>query len=234
MAAPETPEIIMSAQPDRMVMTIPGLRRAKAKAMAEYATQQAKLRMPKASGGAASRTTPIYGDGFFGVAFQDSYVWFQENGIKPFTMNALQGKTIPMWIDDPTGVERQKNPKAKTRQTLSGKTQVLIFRKVAMKGATITKKTKDKATGQVVSTVKPASYPGAPGRIGVREAAGSMTTAGRRGGQIAKGNVGVRWRHPGLAPRLFMNNAITAACQKGGYLPVRIYVADARSQISVR
>jgi hypothetical protein len=233
-AAPEVPEIIMSDRPDRMVMTIPGLRRAKAKAMAEYATQQAKLLMPKMSGGAASRMTPLYGDGFFGVAFQDSYVWFQENGIRPFTMNNLQGKVIPMWIDDPTGVERQKNPKAKTRQTLSGKTQVLIFRKAAVKGTTVTKRTKDKATGQMVTTVRPASYPGAPGRIGVREAAGSMTTMGRTGGRIAKGNIGVKWRHPGLKPRLFLNNAMSLASQKGGYLPVRIYVADARSNIEVR
>jgi hypothetical protein len=111
-----------------------------------------------------------------------------------------------MWLDDPAGTIRQENPKAQTRVTMSGKPQVLIFRRVPQQG-------------------KPGS-PGTPGRIGRRESGRPWTTGGRRGGAIAAGNIGVRWRHPGLRPRLFMNHAITHAAQRGGILPVRIYAAD--------
>lgn len=164
-----------------------------------------------------------------GMASHNSYVWFQDHGIRAFTMNNLAGKTIPMWVDDPTGIERQKNPKAKIRTTLSGKTQVLIFRRAAEKGKRIVKYRRNKATGQreVVSD-KPASYPGAPGRIGVREAGAPLTTPGRVAGAVARGNVGVRWRHPGIAPRLFLNNAMTLSAQRYGIVPVRIYIGDQR------
>jgi hypothetical protein len=154
----------------------------------------------------------------------NSYVYFQERGIRPFTMTALAGKTIPMWIDDPTGTERQKNPKAPTRVTMSGKTQVRIFRRAANIGQTRTTRTKVAGQWQVSSS--PMSYPGAPGRIGRREAGQPNTTPGRTGGQIAKGNIGVRWRHPGLAPRRFLNRSLVLAAQRGGTLPVRIYIAD--------
>lgn len=182
--------------------------------------------MPKMSGQAMNRIFPLYGKGFFGIGFLDSYVWFQENGIRPFTMTSLAGKTIPMWINDPTGVERQRNPKARTRVTLSGKVQVLIFRKVAQIGATKTVKRRNKVTGTMEATQVPASYPGAPGRIAVRESASPHTTPGRVGGRIAPGNIGVKWRHPGLAPRKFLNNSLTLAAQWYGILPIRIYVAD--------
>jgi hypothetical protein len=135
-----------------------------------------------------------------GMASHNSYVWFQEQGIRPFTMFALQGKTIPMWVDDLDGSERAKNPKAKTRLTLSGKTQVLIFRK--------------------------AVQPGAPGRISKRETSRPFTTPGKVAGAVAKGNVGVKWRHPGLAPRKFLNHAVSLAAQQGGIVPNRIYAAD--------
>lgn len=160
-----------------------------------------------------------------GMASHNSYVWFQEQGIRPFTMFALAGKTIPMWVDDPTGTEREKNPRAKTRVTMSGKVQVLIFRKAAMPGAV--RKTRRKvADGTYEEFTVPASYPGAPGRIGKREAAQPWTTPGRVPGAIARGNIGVRWRHPGLAPRMFLNHAITQAAQRGGIVPTRIYAAD--------
>jgi hypothetical protein len=135
-----------------------------------------------------------------GMASHNSYVWFQEQGIRAFTMWSLKGKVIPMWVDDPTGTEREKNPKAQTRVTLSGKTQVLIFRR--------------------------ATNPGAPGRIAKREAPQPWTTAGRRPGAIARGNVGVKWSHPGLAPRKFLNHAVGAAARWGGIEPERIYAAD--------
>jgi hypothetical protein len=143
---------------------------------------------------------PLYGAGYFGVGWADSSIWFQEQGIRPFTMFSLKGKVIPMWVDDPTGTERQKSPKARVRVTLSGKTQVLIFRR--------------------------ATAPGEPGRISKREAARPWTTPGRRPGAIARGNVGVSWRHPGLAPRQFVNHGMTIAAQQGGIVPTRVYAAD--------
>jgi hypothetical protein len=221
----ETQEMIISPHPDRLVMLITGLSGSKARNMANTAAREARRVMPKLTGRSASRLQPLYGAGFFGLTWQDSYVWFQEQGIRPFTMYALAGKTIPMWVDDPTGTERQKNPKAKTRVTMSGKTQVLIFRKAAMPGQRITRRRKV-ADGTWEDYSAPASYPGAPGRIGRREAAQPRTTAGRKAGAIARGNVGVRWRHPGLAPRQFLNHAMTFAAQQGGIMPVRIYAAD--------
>jgi hypothetical protein len=222
----ETAELRIAENPDRLIMLVPNLSGAKARAAANAAVREARRVMPKLSGQSASRIFPLYGKGFFGIGFADSYVWFQENGIRPFTMYNLAGKTIPMWVNDPTGTERQRNPKAKTRVTMSGVTQVLIFRKVAQIGQTKTVKRRSRLTGTVTTVQTPASYPGAPGRIGRREAAQPYTTPGKTGGQIASGNVGVRWRHPGLAPRKFLNHSVTMAAQWQGILPIRIYVAD--------
>lgn len=221
----ETQEMVISPHPDRLVMLVPGLNGRRARLMANEAVREARRVMPKLSGRAASRLSPLYGAGYFGLMWQDSYVWFQEQGIRPFTMFALAGKTIPMWIDDPTGEERQKNPRAQTRLTLSGKTQVLIFRRAAMPGARKTVRRKV-AGGTYEEFSVPASYPGAPGRIGRRESGRPDTTPGRSGGAVARGNIGVRWRHPGLAPRLFLNHAVTLAAQRGGIIPTRVYAAD--------
>jgi hypothetical protein len=196
----ETQEMVIAAHPDRLIMRVDGLSGSRARTLANVAVKEARRVMPKLTGGSASRLFPLYGQGFFGIGFQDSYVWFQEQGIRPFTMFALQGKTIPMWVDDLDGSERAKNPKAKTRLTLSGKTQVLIFRK--------------------------AVQPGAPGRISKRETSRPFTTPGKVAGAVAKGNVGVKWRHPGLAPRKFLNHAVSLAAQQGGIVPNRIYAAD--------
>lgn len=209
-----------------MIMLVPDLSGARARTIANAAVRECRRKMPKLSGQSMNRIFPLYGKGFFGIGFLDSYVWFQENGIRPFTMTSLAGKTIPMWINDPTGVERQRNPKARTRVTLSGKVQVLIFRKVAQIGQTKTVKRRNKVTGAMESTQVPASYPGAPGRIAVREASSPNTRSGRVGGRIAPGNIGVKWRHPGLAPRKFLNNSLTLAAQWYGILPIRVYVAD--------
>lgn len=225
MALLETAEVILSQRPDRLVMVVPGLHPRDARRMATQALRQTRRTMPKMTGDSAKRMTAVYGQDYFGVKFQDSYVWFQENGIRSFTMNNLQGKTIPMWIDDPSGMERSKNPKAKTRTTASGKTQVLIFRKVAMKGQR--KSVVRKGPKGIERKVDvPMSYPGAPGRIAHREASQPHTTPGRKPGAIAKNNIGVRWRHPGLQPRLFMNHALTVAAQQNGVLPVRVYATD--------
>jgi hypothetical protein len=221
----ETQEMIISPDPDRLLMLIPGLSGPRARAMANAAVRESRRVMPKLTGRAASRIFPLYGSGYFGIGWLDNYLWFQEQGIRPFTMFALAGKTIPMWVNDPTGTERQKNPRAQVRTTLSGQTQVLIFRKAAMPGTTRRVRRKI-ANGTYEEYTVSASYPGAPGRIGRRETGQPDTTPGRRGGAIAKGNVGVRWRHPGLAPRQFMNHAMTLAAERGGIVPTRIYAAD--------
>jgi hypothetical protein len=220
----ETAEFVISANPDRMIMLVGRLNGNRARNIANAAVREARRIMPKMTGRAAQRLVPVYGYGYFGIIWADAYVYFQEKGIRPFTMFHLAGKTVPMWIDDPSGIEKQRNPKAQTRTTVSGKPQVLIFRRAAQIGQTRTIRTK--VAGQWEVRTVPASYPGAPGRIGRREAGVPWTTAGRTGGQIAGGNIGVRWRHPGLAPRGFLNRALTLAAQQGGILPERIYVAD--------
>lgn len=224
----------LSETPDRVIMLIPGLSGKRARIVANDAVRIARRNAPKMSGEGARRLQPLYGDGWFGIYFPDSYMWFQDHGIRPFTMNSLEGKTIPMWIKDPTGQVRAKNPKAKTRTTESGVVQVLIFRKVAKKGQRVVKTRVDPVTHiKRVVEDRPASYPGAPGRIASREAGKPNTTQGRVAGAIARGNSGVRWRHPGLGPRLFLNNGMTVAAQSHGILPVRIYIADRSTNLDV-
>lgn len=224
-ALTEIQEMVISSAPDRLIMLVPGLSGPKARNLANAAVREARVVMPRLTGAAASRMFPLYGAGFFGIGWQDSYVWFQEQGISPFTMFSLAGKTVPMWVDDPTGTERQKNPRARTRVTMSGKVQVLIFRKAAMPGQTRAVR-KKVAGGTYEEKQVPLSYPGAPGRISKREAPAPWTTPGRVAGAIARGNVGVRWRHPGLAPRKFLNHAMAFAARQGGISPERLYAAD--------
>lgn len=227
MALLETQESIVSSQPDRLIMKVKNLDAAAARFMANQAVREARRKMPKATGQSAKRLEPIWGDGYFGIRFPDAYVWYQENGIKAFTMKSLAGKTIPMWVSDRDGSIRARNPKAKVKVAANGETKVLIFRKAAKMGQRIDKTRKVAGGGkETYSTV--ASYPGAPGRISVRQAASPLTTSGKVGGQIAAGNGGVRWRHPGLQARFFLNNAMTLAAQWNGVLPERIYVADSR------
>src|SRR5579872_4932282 len=165
----EIQEMVISPNPDRLIMLVPGLSGSRARNLANAAVKEARRVMPKLTGAAANRMFPLYGSGYFGIGWQDSYVWFQEQGIKAFTMFSLAGKTVPMWIDDPTGTERERNPRARTRVTMSGKTQVLIFRKAAMPGQmrTVRKKV---AGGTYEEKQVPMSFPGAPGRISKREA----------------------------------------------------------------
>lgn len=198
----------LSDRPDRVLLLVPGLNPGRARNIANQAVREARRKMPKATGQTAQSLQPIYGKGYFGIYFPTPIAWYQDHGIRPFTMTALEGKTIPMWVDDPTGTERAKNPKIKVRTTKSGKVQVLIFRK--------------------------ATRPGAPGRIGRRESGKPTTTSGRVAGAIARGNVGVKWRHPGIAPRLYLNNALTLAAQWNDILPDRIYIADRTSNLDLR
>jgi hypothetical protein len=231
----QVPEVHLVTHPDRMIMVEKGLSAARARSAAREAVRQARRRMPKMSGAAARGMQPLYGKGYFGISWSTDVVWYQDHGTKPFTMKSLAGKTIPMWIDDPTGKERRDNPKAKTRTTESGKIQVLIFRRAAQIGARKKVYKRDPKTGlKVLVSDSPAHYPGAPGRIGWREASAPWTRPGKRAGAIHPGNIGVWWRHPGLKPRSFLNTSMTLAAQKGGLLAERVYVADRGWRNSVR
>lgn len=179
--------------------------------LAGVAVDAAKSRMPKITGAMANTLQPVFGANHFGIYFPDKKTWFLEQGTSPFTMRSLAGKTIPMWVDDPGGKQARGNPKAKTRMTEDGRQQILIFRKAAKPGA----RKNVRRNGKIVSV--PASYPGAPGRIGSR--------AGN--GQIAGGNVGVRWRHPGITARQFLNSAIADTCEEYGINPGPLRLVDA-------
>lgn len=208
--------------PDRLYMRVEGLSAFTARSCAYRAVAEARRLAPKLSGASSRRFTAIWGPEWFGLAWADSYVWFQERGIRAFTMNNLAGKTIPMWVTDPTGEERRKNPRARTRTTASGVQQVLIFRKAAQRG----QRKRVVGPGGALRDV-PASYPGAPGRIAVREAGRPFTTPGKVGGAIARGNVGVRWRHPGLMNRDFLQEGLERAAVIHGVIPQPIYSAAA-------
>lgn len=183
--------------PNRLVMVAQDLPVWRAQLAANDAVFIARTLAPKLTGMSSRNFIPLFGLGYFGIGWTEDYVWYQAMGIRAFTMYSLAGKTIPMWIDDPSGQMQRDNPKAETRHTASGKTQVLIFRKVAKYG----QRKMINRNGSRVSV--PMSYPGAPGRINLREAPAPDTQVGKRGGQIAPGNVGVRWRHPGLAESSF-------------------------------
>lgn len=198
--------------PDRMVISSPGLDPHLASQAAYEAVRIAQHAAPKLHGAMSGRLRPVFGPGFYGIWFEDQYAWFQDRGIKPFTMRRLAGKTIPMWINDPDGKMRKENPKAKIRTTVDGRTQVLIFRRAAKIGAR--KFATKRIGGQDKVVDVPASYPGAPGRITKRVPAFPDTPKGLIGGQIAKTNVGVRWRHPGLNQRGFIEQGLLGAASK--------------------
>ena len=203
-------------------MGAPGLHPLRAKRLAERAAQEAYRNAPKASGRAAVRIRPIWGEGWFGVQWMDEYLYFQESGIRPFTMNSLAGKTIPMWVNDPDGREAQKQKNPKTRTTQDGRRQTLIFRRAARHGQ---RKMVWRQTGAGMQQVNvPASYPGAPGRIAVNRSQGILRASNvigpfRNWGQIVSRNVGVRWRHPGIEPSGFLARGIQTAALASG-LPI--------------
>jgi hypothetical protein len=190
--------------------------------LAIEAVSHARLTMPRVSGATANRLQPISGNGWFGIYFPDRHTWFLEHGTKAHTMRSLAGRTIPMWVADQDGSIRAKNPKTKTRLTEDGRLQVLIFRRVAAIGQRKFVRRKNKVTGKIEVTAVPASYPGAPGRINRRVPGGF----GPSGGQIATGNVGVRWRHPGLRPMQFLNSAIAESAFGAGLFINDVYATD--------
>ena len=69
---------------------------------------------------------------------------------------------------------------------------------------------------QQVLIFRRATRPGAPGRISKRDELG----------RIAKGNVGVKWRHPGLGAKLFLEYGIHMAAIDGKLRVSKIVVFD--------
>lgn len=212
--------------PDRMIMVLEDLDEMSANYMAINAVYSARMAMPRVTGATANRLRPLSGDGYFGIYFPDPWTWYQERGTKPYTMRSLAGKTIPMWVSDEDGKLRAKNPKIQVRQTEDGRTQVLIFRRAARIGQRKTVRRKNPVTGAIETTTTVASYPGAPGRISQRTPGQPNTPAGRLGGQIGAGNVGVRWRHPGLRAAQFLNSALARTAFESGFLIRTVYICD--------
>jgi len=207
------PERMMTRIPDRMIVVMEDMNDiAYMKYLAEQALSAAQARMPKITGNLARSLSVVFGSNFWGIYFPDKKAWFLEQGTKPFTMNNLAGKTIPMWINDPNGeLARQQGRKAKTRVTVDGRKQTLIFRKAANKGERKVAMRRGRLTNV------PRSYPGAPGRIGTRS----------QNGRIAAGNVGVRWRHPGIQGRAYMNEAIEDTADIYGLDVDQVWLIDA-------
>lgn len=182
--------------PNAIVAFVPGMSFENSLRMATWATLIAQEWMPKVSGSAARSLRPVAAQGYYGVSWGRSYVRHLEKGTNPFTMRSLAGKTIPMWISDDDGTIAATIPakdlSRRTRVTEDGRKQVKIFRKAAPIGS----RKWVKRNGQMVSV--PRSYPGAPGRINRRDDQG----------RINRGNVGVRWRHPGNQKRDYIGDAL--------------------------
>lgn len=179
MAVTYVPRDVASGQiPDGIIMNVPTTNLQLLKTLAGNAAESARAGAPKSSGKAAEGIEAIFGPGWFGIRWSHPYLWYQDQGTGPHTMRALRGKTIPMWVDDDGGSQTAKIP-AKDR----------------LKRARVTKDGR-----RQILIFRKATKPGAPGRIGKR-------TRGPDG-RIAKGNVGVKWRHPGLPHKGFLSAAV--------------------------
>jgi hypothetical protein len=214
---------LTGGSPDRMIMLFRDLDEDEARGLAWDALYRARQRMPRVTGTTAQQISPIYGRRWFGLSFPP-IAWYMEHGTGPRTMANLAGKTIPMWITDTDGSARRENPKAEVRVTEDGRTQVRIFRRAAKIGARV-QKTRQRH-GRTVSYSAPASYPGAPGRINRRVPGTPWTPAGGRGGAVAGGNGGVRWRHPGIKSMQFMNSALAETAFDAGLIVEPVYAVD--------
>lgn len=205
-----------AGMPDRLVMRAEDSGEQEAQYLAIDAVYTARMTMPRVTGATANRLVPLSADGWFGIYFPDSWTWFMEHGTGPRTMRSLAGKTIPMWVSDADGAIRAKDKKARVRTTADGRVQVLIFRRAAKLGQRKQVRRRNKVTGEMDVVWTVASYPGAPGRINRRNP----------DGQIATGNVGVRWRHPGLRSLQFLNAAIAGVAFRSNIPLTTIYATD--------
>lgn len=210
--------------PTRIYAKVRDLNTEDARYAAVAATSYAQQTFPRVSGNTVATFAPIWGPGYYGISWVGDHVWYLEMGIHPFTMHAVAGKVIPMWINDPLGEEARKNPKARTRTTADGRKQVLIFRRAARPGER--KFVQRTVAGRVTSVSVPRSYPGAPGRIARREPAAPNNSTGKLGGQIARGNVGVRWRHPGTYAAFYLREGLLRAAEQYDLDPTTIMYAS--------
>lgn len=194
-------------------MGVPGMGIGDAEQVALRAVELSIRYMPRVTGASARGLSHIYGSEWFGVEWSSDSLGFQETGIRPFTMRNLAGKTVPMWVKDRDLKLRTANPKIKTRtREDTGETEVLIFRKAAEFGER--KDVWRMVNGQMQQVSVPRSYPGAPGRIAVNRSQGKLRDAD---GRISRGNVGVRWRHPGLDPGRFLARGMLEAANEHGF-----------------
>lgn len=222
------PQVQFSTEPTSLVMLFRDLDSDEAMGLATDALYRARQRMPRVTGMTASKVAPIWGRRWFGLSFPRE-AWFMERGTSPFTMRSIAGKTIPMWLTDTDGSLRRDNPKARVRSTEDGRTQVLVFRKAAKIGAKKLVRRPSKYGTQMLSYTVPAAYPGAPGRINRRQPGMPWTPVGTRGGAIAAGNSGVRWRHPGVRSMQFLNSALAEAAFDSGLIVEPVYAVDEAS-----
>jgi hypothetical protein len=213
-----------SGLPDRLTMLVPDVGEEDAQHLALDAVYAARTTMPRVTGATANRLVAISGAGWFGIYFPDPWTWFMEHGTGPYTMRSLAGKTVPMWVYDEDGKLRTANPKIKVRRTLDGRTQVLIFRKAAKIGQRKQVHRRNRWTGQVETVWTVASYPGAPGRIN-RRSTGIGWEQGPAG-QVAAGNVGVRWRHPGLRALQFLDAALAGVAFRNNISFTTVYATN--------
>lgn len=214
--------------PDRLYCYAPGSNTSQCRRMAMHAAEVARTLSPRLSGRGAAGIKPYFGEGYFGVRWDRPYMWGQEAGIGPFTMRNLAGKVIPMWVDDWTGEQARANPKAKTRITANGRRQILIFRKAGKIGARKRAAVRDGRGRLLRWRDVPQSYPGAPGRIQHREWKREGGTTGRITRVMTATQVGVRWRHPGLQPREFMQHAIQMTALQNGIANPTVYATYRR------
>lgn len=216
--------------PNRLYLRAPQYNREQCEMLAKQAVALIQSITPKLSGRGSAGINPYWGVGWFGVRWDRPYLWHQETGTKPHTMRNLAGKMIPMWIDDPTGAEARANPKAKKRRTESGRQQILIFRKAAKPGARKKVAVRDREGRLMRWRDVPAAYPGAPGRIARRS---YDERKGQNSGRIARlvprPHVGVRWRHPGIVNREFMQHGLQQVGDMARLEDLTIYAAYKRN-----
>lgn len=216
--------------PNRLYIRAPGMNHRKTRMLAHQSAAYARVLAPKLSGRGAQGIKPYWGNGYFGLKWDRPYMWLQDQGINPFTMTKLAGKTIPMWIDDPTGEEARANPKAKKRITPNGRRQILIFRKAGRIGARKRVAVRDRRGRLVRWRSVPQSYPGAPGRITHREfdeKRGAVT--GKIAKRVPRPHVGVRWRHPGLVGREFLHHALLETARLAEIEDQTVYAVHRRT-----
>lgn len=211
-------------RPGSVYILAPGYSADQCRRFSMQALAHARKITPKLTGEGSKGLQPYFGAGYFGIQWpQDlDYMWIQEAGSRPFTMKSLAGKTIPMWVNDPTGKVARENPKAEKRVTASGKRQVKIFRRAAKIGQRKRVAVRDGAGRLIRWRDVPASYPGAPGRIARRGRGGQITS------HAPSGHHGVRWRNPGLHPRQFMEHSIQEVGRRHQFSDLRVFIGYRR------